>query len=88
MYIGLPENPQFLGPQDPEELARHILKSTGPSGENKEYLYMLEDALKGLSRESGDKHVSDLGKRCREIEGGARGREEKGGVGDMEEIEK
>ncbi|KAF2030078.1 ChaC-like protein [Setomelanomma holmii] len=69
VYIGLPSNPQFLGPQDPDALARKILESTGPSGENREYLYNLEKALLGLSRESEDAHVSDLARRCREIEG-------------------
>ena len=68
VYIGLPSNPQFLGPQDPQELAGHILKSRGPSGENKEYLYLLEDGLRGLSRESGDAHVGDLVRRARGIE--------------------
>lgn len=68
VYIGLPENPQFLGPQDPDKLARHILKSRGPSGENREYLFNLEEALLGLSEESGDKHVSDLVARCKKIE--------------------
>jgi cation transport regulator ChaC len=28
VYIGLPENPQFLGAQDPDALARKILDST------------------------------------------------------------
>ncbi|KAF2270767.1 ChaC-domain-containing protein [Lojkania enalia] len=68
VYIGLPENPQFLGPQDPDVLARRILSSRGPSGENKEYLYMLERSLLELSKDSGDSHVSDLVRRAREIE--------------------
>ena len=54
--------------QHPDALARKILESTGPSGENKEYLYNLETALLGLSKESEDAHVSDLVRRCREIE--------------------
>jgi cation transport protein ChaC len=29
VYIGTPENPQFVGPQDPQALAEHISKSTG-----------------------------------------------------------
>lgn len=66
-YIGLPDNPQFLGPQDPQALAEHIIISRGPSGENKDYLYQLEEALNGLSKESGDEHISDLARRCREI---------------------
>ncbi|EOD49587.1 putative -like protein [Neofusicoccum parvum UCRNP2] len=68
VYIGLPSNPQFLGPQDPQALAEHIVGSRGPSGENKEYLYQLEEALVGLSAESGDEHITDLARRCREVE--------------------
>ncbi|KAF1936737.1 ChaC-like protein [Clathrospora elynae] len=68
VYIGLPSNPQFLGPQEPEALAKKILESKGPSGENREYLYNLETALLGLSMESADKHVSDLVRRCRALE--------------------
>lgn len=85
VYIGLPDNPQFLGPQDPQELAERIVRSRGPSGENKvisflgpswdwvakvsqDYLYQLETALNDLSEESGDEHISDLARRCREIE--------------------
>lgn len=68
VYIGLPDNPQFLGPQDPQALAEKIVQSRGPSGENREYLYQLEEALKDLSEESADEHVFDLARRCREIE--------------------
>ena len=76
VYIGLPSNPQFLGPQDPDALAKHILKSKGPSGENIEYLYMLETALEELSSESGDEHVRDLAGRCRKLESEGYGRPE------------
>ena len=72
VYIGLPDNPQFLGVQDPQALAEHIVKSRGPSGENIDYLYQLEAALDGLSKESGDEHVSDLASRCREIQARAK----------------
>lgn len=68
VYVGLPDNPQFLGLQDPDELARRILASTGPSGENRVYLYELAQALLSLSAESGDEHVSDLVRRCKELE--------------------
>lgn len=94
----MPENPQFLGPQDPEKLAKKILESKGPSGENREYLFNLEKALKGLSRESEDTHVSELVRRCREIEDGDAKKEDgkKGGEGlhkvgsteEQEEVEK
>ncbi|MCJ1313940.1 hypothetical protein MMC25_007620 [Agyrium rufum] len=67
VYIGLPDNPQFMGPQEPQRLAEHISRSRGPSGENTEYLLMLETALAALSPESGDAHVEDLARRIREI---------------------
>ncbi|OAL44268.1 ChaC-like protein [Pyrenochaeta sp. DS3sAY3a] len=70
VYIGLPSNPQFLGAQHPDALARKILASRGPSGENREYLFNLEEALLGLSPQSGDEHVSDLVRRCTVLEEG------------------
>lgn len=68
VYIGTPDNDQFVGPQDPQELALHILNSQGPSGLNKDYLYQLEAALVDLSPQSGDHHVSDLAQRTRALE--------------------
>ena len=68
VYIGLPDNPQFMGVQDPQALAEHICRSKGPSGENIEYLFMLEQALKDLGQASGDRHVQDLATRARIIQ--------------------
>jgi cation transport protein ChaC len=45
-----------------------LVLGKGPSGENREYLYNLEIALLGLSKDSGDAHVSDLVRRCRALE--------------------
>lgn len=67
VYIGTPENAQFVGPQDPQVLAEHIYRSEGPSGLNRDYLLELEKALDALSPESGDEHVTDLANRVREI---------------------
>jgi len=68
VYIGTPDNEQFVGPQDPQKLAAHIHKSEGPSGLNKEYLWNLETALDQLSPESGDGHIKDLSDRARKLE--------------------
>lgn len=68
VYIGTPDNDQFMGPQDPQVLAEHIYKSEGPSGLNKDYLLSLEIALDNLSPESGDGHITDLANRIRRIE--------------------
>lgn len=73
VYIATPDNPHFVGPQDPDELARHIVQSKGPSGLNKEYVCMLADGLDGLSKEAGvegdvDDHVQDLARRVKKID--------------------
>ncbi|TGO90762.1 hypothetical protein BPOR_0052g00250 [Botrytis porri] len=67
LYIGTPSNPQFTGPQDPQELAEHIFRSEGPSGLNRDYLLSLDAALDELSPESSDDHVKDLANRVRKI---------------------
>lgn len=68
VYIGTPDNEQFVGPQDPQKLAEHIYHSIGPSGLNKDYLLSLNDALQNLSPESGDEHIRDLSLRVRQLE--------------------
>ncbi|TLD12734.1 uncharacterized protein PgNI_04669 [Pyricularia grisea] len=68
VYIGTPDNPQFVGPQDPQVLAEHIYRSEGPSGLNRDYLLSLDDALNQLGPESGDEHVADLSRRVRAMQ--------------------
>lgn len=68
VYIGTPDNEQFVGPQDPQELAEHIFRSQGPSGLNKDYLLSLDSALSELAPDSGDHHIHDLARRVRELE--------------------
>ncbi|KAL8750350.1 MAG: hypothetical protein Q9184_006454 [Pyrenodesmia sp. 2 TL-2023] len=67
VYIGLPKNPQFLGVQEMDDLAGVIWRSRGPSGENREYLFMLEEALGELGEGARDEHVEELARRVREI---------------------
>lgn len=49
VYIALENNPAFLGPASEEEIARHIVRSQGPSGHNADYLIGLADALREMS---------------------------------------
>jgi len=65
VYIGMPDNPQFLGALPPQDIAETINASVGPSGENREYLLHLEQALEDLSPDSHDEHISDLARRVR-----------------------
>ncbi|EQL38562.1 hypothetical protein BDFG_00140 [Blastomyces dermatitidis ATCC 26199] len=86
VYIGLPTNAQFLRnptDRDPANVARVISQSCGQSGENREYLYLLEKALEGPEFAGGldgngdgdgvgrvvDSHIADLARRVRAIEG-------------------
>ncbi|ORY83169.1 ChaC-like protein [Protomyces lactucae-debilis] len=68
VFIGTTENPQFTVQTDLDSLAQHILDSQGPSGPNREYLYLLEAALRTLALGSGDLYIEDLTKRVRHLE--------------------
>lgn len=58
VYIAEPDNFAWLGPAPPQELARQIATSAGPSGSNREYLKRLATALRELGAE--DSHVFEL----------------------------
>ena len=45
LYLARETNPNFLGPAPLDEVARQVLASCGPSGENLEYVLRLAEAL-------------------------------------------
>lgn len=55
VYIAGPDNEAYLGEASPQQIARHIARSKGPSGPNSEYLLRLADALRELGEH--DEHV-------------------------------
>jgi cation transport regulator ChaC len=57
-YVAAPDNPHWLGDAPLVEIARHIARSRGPSGDNREYLLRLAAALREL--EADDPHVFAL----------------------------
>ena len=88
LYIGLPSNPSFLGPQSPHHVADVIRRSEGISGTNAEYLFRLEESLAELGPGAVDLHVSGLVERVKGRgfggEGEGEGDGEGGGEGDGE----
>ncbi|PLB52712.1 ChaC-domain-containing protein [Aspergillus steynii IBT 23096] len=72
VYIGQPTNPQFLrdpARREPQDVAEVISRGRGQSGNNTEYLYLLEKALESVGLGSADGHVTDLVRRVKAIEG-------------------
>ncbi|CAJ2674450.1 unnamed protein product [Trifolium pratense] len=68
VYIASPDkkvNVNYLGPASVEDIARQIVQAEGPSGPNREYLFVLENAL--LQIGSKDEHVIDLANEVRRI---------------------
>ena len=88
VYIGLPSNPQFLGRQSAQDVAEVIVTSTGPSGANAEYLFMLEDALAEIGEGGEDEHVRDLAERVRSLitDGDGKGFPDRYGKDDSSEV--
>jgi cation transport regulator ChaC len=58
VYIGTPDNPNYLGPADPAHIARQVRESHGPSGPNDEYVLRLADALRDMGAD--DPHVFEI----------------------------
>ncbi|KAN0064958.1 hypothetical protein ACQY0O_002016 [Thecaphora frezii] len=60
VYVGLPDNEAFVGPQPLPELAKQIYSCQGPSGRNDEYLLNLAKAIRNLAPQSVDAHLFEL----------------------------
>ncbi len=58
VYIATEDNQAYLGPAPESEIALHIARSRGPSGDNAEYLLRLANALRELDID--DKHVFEI----------------------------
>lgn len=53
VYMAAEDNPAYLGPAPLADVARHIARSSGPSGSNRDYVLQLANALRRLG------HVDD-----------------------------
>ena len=66
VYLATEDNEAYLGPAPLSEIARHIHRSVGPSGSNRDYLMSLAAALRQLSVQ--DEHVYKLAALVGEID--------------------
>jgi cation transport protein ChaC len=60
IYIADEDNMAFLGKASISEIAQQILESSGPSGENREYLLELASSLRKLN--ANDEHIFEIEK--------------------------
>jgi len=59
-YFAPPENPNFLGPAAPAEIAEQIKNSSGLSGNNTEYVVKLAEALRRFNLPHDDVRAVEL----------------------------
>jgi len=67
VYRGAITDDQYAGPASLDEMAATIYTSRGPSGDNKEYLYNLAEALRDVIKQD-DPHVMELEMAVKELE--------------------
>lgn len=65
VYVADEGNAAWLGPADPDAIARHVANARGPSGSNRDYVLKLAEALHELSAD--DPHVSAVAARLSQI---------------------
>lgn len=58
VYRATPSNPNWLGEAPLDAIAEQVLRCTGPSGPNREYVLELAEALAGMGAD--DEHVMQL----------------------------
>jgi cation transport protein ChaC len=60
IYVANSKNVSFLGPKGINDIAKQIAGSIGPSGNNRDYLFGLDEALRIIAPETPDEHVQEL----------------------------
>jgi hypothetical protein len=70
---GSAANLNWLGPASTEEVAAQIAAAVGPSGPNREYLFNLAEAMRGIGVE--DEHLYELEAKVRDLSSGDATRE-------------
>ena len=65
VYIGKPDNPDYLGPETSQRIAKQVIRSNGLSGSNDEYVYRLADSLHAMGAD--DQHVFEIANLVRDL---------------------
>lgn len=60
VYIATPDNPLYLGPASPEEIAAQIIVCKGKSGHNIEYLLRLAEFMRTACPDIQDVHLFSI----------------------------
>jgi cation transport protein ChaC len=72
VYLATPANPNWLGEAPLEQIAEQVLRCTGPSGPNVEYVLELAAALEAMQAHGAqDEHVEQLAALVRKRVSGA-----------------
>jgi cation transport regulator ChaC len=58
VYVATPDNENYLGPAPLSDIAQQVRRAAGPSGDNRNYVLRLADALRELG--ASDPHVFEL----------------------------
>lgn len=60
VYTATDDNMSYAGPASIEDIAKQVVSSCGPSGQNKEYVYHLAEAMRSLVPNVEDEHLFSL----------------------------
>tara|TARA_E500000331_G_C17249243_1_gene710391 strand:+ start:301 stop:831 length:531 start_codon:yes stop_codon:yes gene_type:complete len=64
-YFASGDNPNYLGHAETSDIAQQIFGASGPSGDNTEYVFRLEQTLGEIG--SPDDHVTDIANQLRQL---------------------
>ncbi|KAK9878982.1 hypothetical protein WA026_003800 [Henosepilachna vigintioctopunctata] len=62
IYLASLENPQYAGYADIGDIAKQVIKCSGPSGKNIDYVLNLAQSMRSIAPGEEDKHLFDLEK--------------------------
>lgn len=65
VYVATEDNPNYLGPASPTDIARQVCEARGPSGPNTEYVLRLAESLRQFDVD--DPHVFAIDAALREL---------------------